>query len=553
MTHDEPTLSGELDAFQGRLDKSLSTWPDEPELHTRANAVDQWPRPITPLTQDLILGPQERGLDDAFAAELGITRRSEPWTWMGAFYGWVTFNVETAAAMAEDMPGWSRRGVYADYFGVTEDPDAPPPPKSSVGPLRLAGIARKFMKATKTYAERSERLQEAAAEMLREDLVRVWADEPASALVERLRTHPAIHRAEKTPHVLASVISAAQLEQLTKSLKKLAGDEASMLIADSISGLGGIHLAEAGRAMARVARGELAREALLDEFGFRGTNEFELSARPWREDQVTLDRLIEAAGKAQDGAAAKRREAARARLKELAGWRWPMLRRKLDTLARHTRWRENGKVPMAMSAHSMRLVVREAGRRLAEQNRLESVDDVYFLRAAELEQELSGRPVAGLSERIARRRESHKLAHDLPLPEMIDVEPGRVRLITRERWRELGVLPPAELDAGDRRLTGVGGAPGVVSGRARIVADPNEVEIDEGDVLVAVGTDSAWTPLFLQAAAVVVDVGGIMSHCAIAAREVGIPCVVNVKAGTSRIAEGQVVTVDGDNGVVSFG
>jgi phosphoenolpyruvate synthase/pyruvate phosphate dikinase len=67
---------------------------------------------------------------------------------------------------------------------------------------------------------------------------------------------------------------------------------------------------------------------------------------------------------------------------------------------------------------------------------------------------------------------------------------------------------------------------------------------------VARGTDSAWTPLFCEAAAVVIDVGGAMSHSAIAAREVGIPCVVNVKTGTERITEGQRVTVDGGAGVV---
>jgi pyruvate,water dikinase len=96
----------------------------------------------------------------------------------------------------------------------------------------------------------------------------------------------------------------------------------------------------------------------------------------------------------------------------------------------------------------------------------------------------------------------------------------------------------------------VGGSIGVATGRARIVYDPNEVELLEGDVIVARGTDSAWTPLFFEAAAVVIDIGGPMSHCAIAAREVGIPCVVNVKTGTEHIAEGQRITVDGGTGVV---
>ncbi|MBA3742883.1 PEP-utilizing enzyme [Sporichthya sp.] len=80
--------------------------------------------------------------------------------------------------------------------------------------------------------------------------------------------------------------------------------------------------------------------------------------------------------------------------------------------------------------------------------------------------------------------------------------------------------------------------------------DPSSVELVDGDVIVAYGTDSAWTALFFQAAAVVVDVGGPMSHSSIAAREIGIPCVVNVKTGTTTIREGQQITVDGDAGEV---
>jgi pyruvate,water dikinase len=116
----------------------------------------------------------------------------------------------------------------------------------------------------------------------------------------------------------------------------------------------------------------------------------------------------------------------------------------------------------------------------------------------------------------------------------------------------MGVLPPKPPSSDDSQLVGVGAAPGTATGRARIVFDPNEVELEEGDVIVARGTDSAWTPLFFQAAAVVIDVGGVMSHPAIAAREVGIPCVVNVKTGTTQVAEGQSITVDGNSGRVEL-
>jgi pyruvate,water dikinase len=84
------------------------------------------------------------------------------------------------------------------------------------------------------------------------------------------------------------------------------------------------------------------------------------------------------------------------------------------------------------------------------------------------------------------------------------------------------------------------------------VWDPDEVELAPGDVIVARGTDSAWTVLFYQADAVIVDIGGAMSHSAIAAREIGIPCVLNVKDGTTRIREGQRITVNGTTGMVTL-
>ena len=90
-------------------------------------------------------------------------------------------------------------------------------------------------------------------------------------------------------------------------------------------------------------------------------------------------------------------------------------------------------------------------------------------------------------------------------------------------------------------------------GRARIVMDPADaLNLEPGDVLVAPLTDPAWTPLFLPAAAVVVNVGALMSHAIIVSRELGIPCVVAVEGATERIPEGAMVEVDGTAGTVTL-
>ena len=112
----------------------------------------------------------------------------------------------------------------------------------------------------------------------------------------------------------------------------------------------------------------------------------------------------------------------------------------------------------------------------------------------------------------------------------------------------LGIVQPAR--SGDV-LTGNAGSSGNAKGRARIVMDPADaLNFEPGDVLIAPFTDPAWTPLFLPAAAVVVNVGALMSHAIIVSRELGIPCVVAVEGATEKIPEGAMVEVDGTAGTV---
>jgi pyruvate,water dikinase len=102
-------------------------------------------------------------------------------------------------------------------------------------------------------------------------------------------------------------------------------------------------------------------------------------------------------------------------------------------------------------------------------------------------------------------------------------------------------------------LSGVPGAPGVATGRARVVLDPGDpLALEPGDVLIAPITDPAWTPLFVPAVAVVVNVGAVVSHAIIVSRELGIPCVVSVTDATKRIPDGALVTVDGSTGTVTL-
>jgi rifampicin phosphotransferase len=99
-------------------------------------------------------------------------------------------------------------------------------------------------------------------------------------------------------------------------------------------------------------------------------------------------------------------------------------------------------------------------------------------------------------------------------------------------------------------LVGSPVSPGVAEGRVNVVFNPSKAQMQPGDVLVCPGTDPSWTPLFLTASALVMEVGGVMTHGSVVAREYGIPAVVGVDHATSRLQTGQQVRVDGSKGLV---
>ncbi|HZO73376.1 MAG TPA: PEP-utilizing enzyme [Ktedonobacteraceae bacterium] len=102
------------------------------------------------------------------------------------------------------------------------------------------------------------------------------------------------------------------------------------------------------------------------------------------------------------------------------------------------------------------------------------------------------------------------------------------------------------------RLQGIPASAGVVTGIVRVIHNPNTATLLPGEILVAPTTDPGWTPLFLHASGLVMDVGGAMAHGAIIAREYGIPAVVGVAGATERIPTGSRITVNGTTGVITF-
>ena len=111
----------------------------------------------------------------------------------------------------------------------------------------------------------------------------------------------------------------------------------------------------------------------------------------------------------------------------------------------------------------------------------------------------------------------------------------------------------ADPAAPEGKITAIGASPGVIEGRVRVVLDPAEVDvIDEGEILIARNTDPAWASLMFLAAGLVSDIGGLMSHTAVIARELGIPCVVNARTATRALATGDRIRLDGTRGTIEL-
>jgi rifampicin phosphotransferase len=178
------------------------------------------------------------------------------------------------------------------------------------------------------------------------------------------------------------------------------------------------------------------------------------------------------------------------------------------------------------------------GSELAAKGRVAAADDVFFLNLREARAALAG---DDMKETVQRRRE--EFAHEM-----------RRRHVPRVLLSD-GTEPEAQIVSTPRidgALTGTPASAGTVTAPARVILDPQGAHLEPGEILVAPSTDPGWTPLFLTAGGLVMEMGGANSHGAVVAREYGIPAVVGVGGATTHVATGQTVSVDGTNGVVTI-
>lgn len=550
-------------------------WPFD--FWTQQDMGERWPEPVTPLTWSVsepmnqaILDGMLAGLDAPYAGRVRWSLRAAGRVYMneGALLH--------AYCQGMGMP------LAMMASGLTHPGATPVGPTGwQLGPaLRHLGF---FWKAAVGWEQNVARFAAAfpqldawVDEFLRRDLAEL---DDAALLAEAHDVWFARVCQYVAWHSNATSLSMGSLTELEALVGRHGGDAA--LAQELVGGLTGVLAAEmvpdlaamadalraaglaervlalppadAERELRTEPRAEAFRAALahfLRRHGHRGATEAELRLPRWTEAPAEVIELLapylrDAGPRPGVEAAAARREAATAAFRARLGWfARASFDRALERCHRFARLRDNGQSYIVRLLMPMRMLYAELSRRHAARGWLREADDLWFLVLEELRAvTAAGSPAAAgldLQARADARRAAHTFWLGQVAPEALDAELEPVA----------APIPPGDDPS---LLVGIPASRGEVTGVARVVASPQEASrLAPGEILVTRATDPGWTPVFSTIGGAVLEVGGLLSHGAIVAREYGLPAVVAVPAATRRIPDGARVTVNGTTGKVTL-
>jgi phosphoenolpyruvate synthase/pyruvate phosphate dikinase len=305
----------------------------------------------------------------------------------------------------------------------------------------------------------------------------------------------------------------------------------------------------------RLAGGPEARDAIqawLDKYGMRGAGEIDITRPRWSERPTMLLPLI--LGNIRNfepGAGARRFEQGRqeawkkeqellARLRALLDGQRKAeeTKRMIDRVRTFAGYREYPKYAMVSRYFVYKQALLEEAERLVQARVLREKEDIFYLRFEELQDVVRTNRVD--DQLIRQRKDEFRSYRALTPP----------RVLTSEGEAVAGAYRRDDLPAG--ALVGLAVSAGTIEGRARVILDIAQADLEAGDILVTAYTDPSWTPLFVAIAGLVTEVGGLMTHGAVIAREYGLPAVVGVEHATRRIRDGQRIRVHGTDGYVEI-
>jgi pyruvate,water dikinase len=449
------------------------------------------------------------------------------------FCGRIALQIELMTLLGDRLPGTSGREVAASLLGTVPE-DIAYRPTMRRYPVIAWRLPATFLSIPRRLRVEPPRFhlwwQRSLQELAGADLARARLL-ASDALVQfgaalQLQTTAVIASSQIVHEALAKLIERAGTGDM-----------------GSLSGSGGAEMAVISDIW-RASRGELSVQDVIGRHGFHGPLEGEVSSVVWREDPTPLQRMIEEYARLDDGADPRLREArARAELPErqrellaaLPRGRRAGARLVLNLAASRIPLRGVAKRSFLQGLDVIRASARRIGAELVTSGVLGEPDDAFYLTA----DELIGAPPADAAELVAKRRRRREEYRQVSIP---------------GAWKGL-VVPVALLDTNGhaervRLVQGIGVSGGIVEGVVRVVTDPAFTEVEPGEILVAPTTDPSWASIMFLSSGLVVDIGGPISHAAVVARELGLPCVVNTRTGTQQLRTGDRVRVDGGAGTV---
>ena len=569
------------------FDRSSKTFP----LYSRANVGEIFPDPISPLNASVgFQANLEPGWRDAFVAcgvwDDDVYDDSVENNVLPAFGSYLYINMSLMRLFGVRVPGMGAEAVDLQYFGdmpgipsyesEKRDFDEDPAFSEKAG----AWLMNKVLLAQGLPAYDADRETVRKIRSARPDIAFLTDEQ----LVERLTSFSDTLRGLFQRHIESSLKSGVGLGAVAQIAAAVGKPELSLTL---VAGIGDVDSAGPSHgmwALSRQARtgsvealfdagveglydrltasddaAVVAFRTQLDEFlsewDFRGPAEWEMRALTWSLKPElalhTIDRMRgvgdEEAPEVKNAERVRQREEATATVRELlAGDQEAsgQFEAALNAAALWLRGRERSRTTAAMLIHELRLPALELGRRGAAAGHLDAAKQIFMLFGEELPAYLAD--PGSFSQTVRDREKVYLDLFDLEPPFVVvgDAPP------TTEWVRRSGKTYTAAT-AGET-IQGVSGCTGKTTGRARVLLDPNDPSaLEPGEILVAPITDPSWTPLFVAAAAVVVDVGAPFSHAAIVSRELGIPCVVSATDATGRIPDGALVEVDGTTATVT--
>ncbi|MFJ4709387.1 rifamycin-inactivating phosphotransferase [Streptomyces anulatus] len=307
--------------------------------------------------------------------------------------------------------------------------------------------------------------------------------------------------------------------------------------------------------LAKIAGGGEARDAIeayLDRYGMRCVGEIDITRPRWRERPTTLVPVIlDNVRNFGPGAAGRRFEQGRRKALEMEKEVLSRLRtlpdgdrkadetrRMIDRVRTFIGYREYPKYGIVSRYFVYKQALLAEAERLVREGVLPEKEDAFYLTFQELHEAVRSNRVDGRL--IERRKEAFRSYRELTPP----------RVLTSDGEALTGAYRRDDVPAG--ALTGLPVSAGTVEGRARVVLDMAEADLEAGDILITVFTDPSWSPLFVGIAGLVTEVGGLMTHGAVIAREYGLPAVVGVDRATRLIRDGQRIRVHGTDGYVEL-